>query len=75
MTTKSLALVGSRFREQRELHVAEWAAQLVCGYRALRRLVDEGSIAAEESISNGVRMMQAARDMPALPGHGASPPQ
>jgi hypothetical protein len=44
MTTKSLALVGSRFREQKELHIAEWAAQLVCGYRALRRLVDAGSI-------------------------------
>jgi hypothetical protein len=74
MATKSLALVGSRFREQKDLHIAEWAAQLVCGYRALRRLVDAGSIAAGESISIGVRMMDPSRDTPALPGHRASAP-
>ena len=54
MTTKSLALVGSRFREQRELHVAEWAAQLVCGYRALRRMVERGIRSLRKSRSRTV---------------------
>ena len=67
--TKSLALVGSGFGGERELHIAEWAAQLVCGYRALRRLVEAGSAAAGESISIGVQILQPAREPPALPGH------
>jgi hypothetical protein len=70
--TKSSALVDSRFRAQRDLHIAEWAAQLVIGYRALRRLVDDAeSGAARGPISNGARMLRQAREAPALPAHRA----
>jgi hypothetical protein len=70
--TKSWALVDSRFRTQRDLHFAEWTAQLVIGYRALRRLVEDAeSGAARESISSGARMLRQAREAPALPRHQA----
>jgi hypothetical protein len=44
MGTRSLALVDSRFHTQKNLHLAEWTAQLVIGVRALRHLVNEGAV-------------------------------
>jgi hypothetical protein len=47
METESSALVATRFRTQENLHPAQWAAQVVLGYRAFRRLIRVGSAAAE----------------------------
>lgn len=52
MQTESSALVVTRFGTQENLHPAQWAAQLVIGYRAFRRLVSVGSAAAEASTAN-----------------------
>ena len=44
MGTRSLALVDSGFHTQKNLHLAEWTAQLVIGVRALRHMVSDGSV-------------------------------
>jgi hypothetical protein len=43
MRTKSSAIVNSGFRTQKNLHLAEWTAQLVIGVRALRHMVNDAS--------------------------------
>jgi hypothetical protein len=40
MAIKSTALVDPRFRARRNLHLAEWTAQVVLGVRALRHMVN-----------------------------------
>jgi hypothetical protein len=57
METESSALVDTRFRTNENLHPAQWAAQVVLGYRAFRRLVNVGSAEAQASRSSDVRAL------------------
>ena len=69
MGTKSSALVNSRSRAERNLHLAQWTAQLVIGLRALRQMVDDASPIDEASV-HGASFGSVHRR--ALPAFGAS---
>jgi hypothetical protein len=72
METGSSALVETRFRTQESphLHPAQWAAQLVIGYRAFRRLMAVGAAAEGASTANDTRLRLCADgEVRALPPH------
>jgi hypothetical protein len=43
MGTKSSAIANSGFHAEKNLHLAQWTAQLVIGVRALRNMVNDAS--------------------------------
>jgi hypothetical protein len=61
------ALVDTRFGSRENPHPAQWAAQLVLGLRAFRRLVD---VAGRTSGMHDVRVsIRSGRESRALPAH------
>ncbi len=68
MGTKSSAIVNSGFRTQKNLHLAQWTAQLVIGVRALRHMVHDASSPEDMGRPDGHSSFASGRRGPhALP--------